>query len=163
MNNLKKKPTAYLICGYIGAGKTRFAKKLEKEISAIRITKDEWLIRLFGNDPGIPNFERYDEVITELSMEIAIDCLKAGADVIIDDGFWVKEQRYEMYNRIKKVGAEYKLYYLECSDETMRQRIKERSKHPTKDSFIVTEELYESYMKYWEPPGENEEYILIKN
>ena len=52
-----RKATVYLICGFIGSGKTTFAKKLEKETGAIRITKDEWLISLFGHDPSIPNYE----------------------------------------------------------------------------------------------------------
>ena len=47
MNN--KQPVAYVICGFIGAGKTTFARKLEKETKAIRITKDEWIIKIIGN------------------------------------------------------------------------------------------------------------------
>jgi len=33
----KKQPIAYIICGFIGAGKTTFARKLEKETEAVRI------------------------------------------------------------------------------------------------------------------------------
>lgn len=42
------KPIAHLICGFIGSGKTTFARKLEKETGAARFTKDEWMVRLFG-------------------------------------------------------------------------------------------------------------------
>ena len=35
MKRLNKKPTAHLICGFIGAGKTTFAKNLEKETGAL--------------------------------------------------------------------------------------------------------------------------------
>ena len=45
----KRRPIAYIISGFIGAGKTTFARKLEKETGAIRITKDEWVIKNFGN------------------------------------------------------------------------------------------------------------------
>jgi predicted kinase len=45
----KKQPIAHIICGFIGSGKTTFARKLEKETGAIRITKDEWIIKIFGN------------------------------------------------------------------------------------------------------------------
>jgi predicted kinase len=37
---MKRKPIVYLICGFIGAGKTTFAKKLEEKTGAVRITKD---------------------------------------------------------------------------------------------------------------------------
>lgn len=36
-------PTAHLIIGFIGSGKTTFSKKLEKETGALRFTKDEYL------------------------------------------------------------------------------------------------------------------------
>lgn len=34
-----KNPTAHLIIGFIGAGKTTFARKLEKEIGVVRFTR----------------------------------------------------------------------------------------------------------------------------
>ncbi len=83
-----------MICGFIGTGKTTFARKLEKETGAIRITKDEWIIKIFGNKiASDKNFERYDKNTTELATDIAFKILKAGKDVIIDEGFWVKSQR----------------------------------------------------------------------
>ena len=57
---MKPKPTVYVLCGFIGAGKTTFAKKLEESTGAVRITKDEWLIRMVGNDPTIDGYEDYD-------------------------------------------------------------------------------------------------------
>jgi len=99
MNN--KQPTAYLICGFIGAGKTTFARKLEKEKGAIRITKDEWIIKIFGNKiTSDKNFEEYDKKVTELAKHIAFKILKAGKDVILDEGFWVKSQRDDIKKKI---------------------------------------------------------------
>jgi adenylate kinase family enzyme len=37
----KNKPVAHIIVGFIGAGKTTFARKLEKETGVMRFTKDE--------------------------------------------------------------------------------------------------------------------------
>jgi len=39
-------PTAHLIHGYLGAGKTTFARQLERNIPAIRFSHDEWMVRL---------------------------------------------------------------------------------------------------------------------
>ena len=107
-----KKPVVYIICGFIGAGKTTFAKKLELKTGAIRITKDEWLMKLFGHNPRVEGFEEYDEKICELSNNIAFQFVERGIDVIIDDGFWVKKQRDEMRERIEKAGAKAVLYYV---------------------------------------------------
>ncbi|GAA2756515.1 putative kinase [Actinopolymorpha rutila] len=43
-------PTAHLIHGYIGAGKTTLAKRLERDADAVRFTLDEWLTALYGDD-----------------------------------------------------------------------------------------------------------------
>jgi predicted kinase len=59
----KKKATIYLLCGFIGAGKSTFAKKLEAETGAVRVTKDEWSIRLIGNDPTIEGYAQWDNKI----------------------------------------------------------------------------------------------------
>ena len=36
-----KKPVAHIVIGFIGSGKTTFARKLEKETGAVRFTKDQ--------------------------------------------------------------------------------------------------------------------------
>src|SRR5438128_1902118 len=93
---MKRKPIVYLICGFIGAGKTTFAKKLEEKTGAVRITKDEWSIRLVGNDPTIDGYEEWDHKICGLSRDVAFQLAEKGIDVIIDEGFWEKEQRDEI-------------------------------------------------------------------
>jgi predicted kinase len=40
----------YLLVGLPGSGKTTKAKQLEVEASALRLTRDEWMIPLFGRN-----------------------------------------------------------------------------------------------------------------
>src|SRR4030042_6321825 len=151
MNN--KQPIAYIICGFIGAGKTTFARKLEKETGAIRVTKDEWIIKIFGNKITLDNnFEVYDKNITKLATDIAFKILRAGKNVIIDEGFWVKSQRDDIKKKILNVGAKPIFYYVECPVKKMRERVVSRSKNPPVDSFEINEEMFDKYLKYWEPP-----------
>ncbi len=160
----KKQPIAYVICGFIGAGKTTFAKKLEKETGAIRVTKDEWIIKIFGNKITLDNnFEVYDKNITKLATDIAFKILKAGKDVIIDEGFWVKSQRDDIKKKILQVGAKPIFYYVESSVEKMKERVINRSKNPTKDSFEISEEMFNSYLKYWQAPDESENVKVVKS
>ena len=157
----KKQPIAYVICGFIGAGKTTFARKLEKETKAIRITKDEWIIKIFGNKiTSDKNFEVYDKNITELATNIAFKILKAGKDVILDEGFWVKSQRDDIKKKILQVGAKPIFYYVKTSVEKMKERVINRSNNPTKDSFEINEEMFDKYLKYWEPPKKEEGILL---
>src|SRR3990172_9137107 len=112
----KKQSIAYVICGFIGSGKTTFARKLEKETGAIRITKDEWIIKIYGNKiTSDKNFAVYDRKITNLATNIAFKILKFGKDVIIDEGFWVKSQRDDIKKKIQQVGAKPIFYYVEST------------------------------------------------
>lgn len=159
----KKQPIAYVICGFIGSGKTTFARKLEKEKGAIRITKDEWIIKIFGNKITSDNkFAEYDKKVTELAKHIAFKILESGSDVIIDEGFWAKSQRDDLKKKILDLGAKPILYYVEYSVEKMRERVVNRSKTPPEDSFEISGEMFDSYVKYWEPPVKDEEFILAK-
>jgi predicted kinase len=157
---MKPKPTVYAICGFIGAGKTTFAKKLEEQTGAVRITKDEWLIRLIGNDPTVAGFAEYDGRICELSRDVAFQLAEKGMDVIIDEGFWAKEQRLELRRRIEETGARAVFYYLDTSMETIRERVARRNGYLTKDSFQISREMLDGYLKYWQPLHEDEDFML---
>lgn len=158
---MRTRPIVYVICGFIGAGKTTFARKLEGRTGAVRITKDEWLIRLIGNDPAIDGFEEYNNRICELSRDVAFQLVEKGIDVIIDEGFWAKEQRVELRRRIDAMGAKEVLYYLDTPIETIWERVGERNLNLTKDSFGISREMLDSYLTYWQPPSEDEDYVLV--
>ena len=103
------KPVAHIIIGFIGSGKTTFARKLEKETGAIRFTKDEWMVRVFGNTPPKDRFNEYDNKMTTLATDMALECLKAGISVIIDEGFWVKEHRDAIKEKVKNSALQQSL------------------------------------------------------
>ena len=42
--------TLILLCGLPCAGKTTLARQLEREYTALRLSPDEWHVRLFGQD-----------------------------------------------------------------------------------------------------------------
>ena len=157
----REQPIAYIICGFIGAGKTTFARKLEKETGALRITKDEWMISLFGNQiTSDKNFEKYDHNVIELTRNFAFKILKSGKDVIIDEGFWVQSQRDDIKKRIVDNGAKPILYYVECPIDTMRKRVVERTKSPSEDSFVINGDMFDHYLQFWQPPTKEEGVLL---
>ena len=45
--------TAVLIYGYIGAGKTTLARRLERNRPAVRFSSDEWVAGLYGAAEGV--------------------------------------------------------------------------------------------------------------
>ncbi len=157
---MKRQSIVYLICGFIGAGKTTFAKKLEEKTGAVRIVKDEWSIRLIGNDPTIDGYAEWDRKIIDLSRDVAFNLAEKGIDVIMDEGFWEKETRDEMRRRIAAIGAKAVMYYLDTPIETIRERVVGRNNSPTKESFKISREMLDNYLKDWQAPTEDEDYIL---
>lgn len=161
--NQTNKPIAYLICGFIGSGKTTFARRLEEETGAVRYTKDEWMVKLFGNNPPKDKFHEYDSRMTELATEMALKCLASGGSVIIDDGFWYRKQRDEIRQSLKNMGVTAKFYYLDAPFDLMKTRTLKRSESPPADSFYITEEEFNDYFKMFESPSDDEEFIFVKD
>jgi len=126
----------------------------------VRITKDEWSISLIGNDPTIDGYAEWDTKIIGLSRNVAFQLAEKGIDVIMDEGFWERETRAEMKRRIEAIGAKEVLYYLETPIETIRERVVGRNNNFIKESFKISREMLDNYLKYWEPPGEDEDYVL---
>jgi predicted kinase len=157
---MKREPIVYLICGFIGAGKTTFAKKLEEKTGAVRVTKDEWSIRFIGNDPTIDGYAEWDRKIIGLSRDVAFYLAEKRIDVIMDEGFWEKETRDEMRRRADAIGAKVVMYYLETPIETIRERVVGRNNNLTGDSFKISREMLDNYLKQWQPPSEDEDYVL---
>lgn len=157
------KATVYLIAGFIGSGKTTFSKKLESETGALRFTKDEWMIKVFGNNPITENFAKFDDLLANLAIEIALKCAASGVDVIIDDGFWFKKQRDDVIKQINNIGAIIKGYYLRCPKEVLEKRTLERSKQPSDNSFKIDDEMFAKYYLSFQEPNSDEGFIVIDN
>ena len=158
----KRKPTVYLICGFIGAGKSTFSKKLEEKTGAVRVTKDEWSVRLIGNNPTIDGYAEWDSKITGLSRDVAFYLAEKGIDIILDEGFWERKTRDQMRKRAEAIGVKSVMYDLDTPIEQIRERVLGRNNNLTKESFEISREMLEGHLRYWEPPTEDEEFILAK-
>jgi predicted kinase len=152
--------TVYVLCGFIGAGKTTFAKRLEEQTGAVRITKNEWLIQMVGNDPTIDGYADYDARKCGLSRDVAFRLTAKGIDVIIDEGAWEREQRDLLRRRAEDVGAHAVVVFLDTPIETIRERVARQNQNVAPDAFTISEDLLDHYLQYWDPPGEDEAYVL---
>jgi hypothetical protein len=120
--------TAHLLHGYIGAGKTTLAKRLEREKNAICFTPDEWMARLFGEDPPAETFQEKVSAVLELLEPLWIRCLALGIDVVLDYGFWRRGERDLTRQVVEGLGAKAVLYHLTCDDQVARSRVERRNR-----------------------------------
>src|SRR5687767_2139439 len=84
-------PTIHLLCGLPGAGKTTLAKQLEADLPALRLTEDEWVLRLFP--PDAPNDDTVRVPIKTVQWDIAVRAIQLGSHVVLDWGVWSREER----------------------------------------------------------------------
>ena len=119
--------TAHLLHGYLGAGKTTLARRLERENDAIRFTPDEWMARLFGEDPPAETFQEKASAILELLEPLWTRCLALGVDVVLDYGFWRRSERDHTRRVVEGLGAKAVLYHLTCDDQEARNRVERRN------------------------------------
>ena len=74
--------TVHLLAGLNGAGKTTLARRLERELPAVRFTLDEWMLRLYELRYDDPRYAELSEVCQGLIWDTAVQALSAGTDVV---------------------------------------------------------------------------------
>lgn len=122
--------TIYLIVGLPGAGKTTRAKELEVSESALRLTPDDWLMAVFHRDHStqwrsqerVEQRDRIEGKLVEVGMRVA----GSGINVVLDFGFWGKDERSALRSIADSLGVRAEVIYLPIDDEEQRRRIAAR-------------------------------------
>ena len=151
-----KRATLHLMVGLPCSGKTTKAKILEKEYNALVLSTDKWHIKLFGNDTMDEDHDARHSIIEEIEWEIAERILSLGIDVIMDFGFWTKEERMYHKNKAKKLGVNFKIHFMDISKEELYRRLEKRNKELPKGAFMIPKEKMDEYAPKFQPPGKEE-------
>ena len=119
-------PKVIALCGKICSGKTFYANKIKEGQNAVILSTDEATFYLMDNEQG----ERYDDFakrVNEYLMKKAIDIVRAGANVILDWGFWSKKERINLTNYNKKYNIPVEWHYVDVTQEKWQDLIKKRN------------------------------------
>ena len=154
--------TLHLIHGFIGAGKTTFARKLESDLSAIRFTHDEWMIKLYGHNPPEQKFAEYHARISGLIWELTFKFLHLSQDVILDFGFWSRTARDEARFKASQVNVEVKLYFVSCSEKVMLDRVAKRNRNLSDNSLLIDEHAFKLLRRRYEKLEDDEPHVFVE-
>ena len=110
-----KDPTLFITVGLPSTGKTTAARRIEVEQNALRLTKDEWVKALYGNE----NPPSATDVIEGRLVQLGLRALELGNNVVIDYGLWGRDER-------SALGILGMMLYFDVTPAEQRRRIDRR-------------------------------------
>ncbi len=153
------------ICGKIGCGKTYYANRLKEQEHAVILSTDEVTYDLTNNQQG----EGYDEFARRVNLYLrkkAVEIVNAGCTVILDWGFWTKENRKKIKRYGENNGVLVEMHYIDIDDKTWYENIEKRNNEVISgnggSSFYVDEGLLNKVSSLFEIPEKEEIDIWYK-
>ncbi len=153
-----------LICGKICVGKSTYADKLRAESNAVLLSVDEIMLAVFGQFAG----QKHDEYVRNVQQYIfdkSFEILQAGADVLLDCGFWTKGHRDYAKELYRQRGIPCELHLIDISDEEWQRRIEKRNSAVLAgkvNAYFVDDILLKKVEGGYEEPSEDEVDVWVK-
>lgn len=155
-------PEVHLTCGYMGFGKTTFAKKLEKELPAVRLTHDDFMYQIFGRNLPDEQFRYYFKQVYELMWQLAEQIVRAGSSVVIDYSPWSKERRKEAFERAKKFCDNVIFDEMICDLDIAKQRVLNRT-NEDETALFIDENCFNKFLGEYEPISDDEGLPVVRH
>lgn len=141
-----------LIVGHVGAGKSTRAKELAAQMGAVRLSPDEWMAPLFHqSDP-----DGMRDVVEGRLIWTAVEILRAGASVILDFGFWGRDERASLSWLASTVGATARTEWLPVDRETQAERVAKRWRETPEQTWQVTQAELDAWRALLQEPDADE-------
>jgi predicted kinase len=155
------RPVLYLLCGKIAAGKSTLAKNLAARPATVLISEDHWNANLFADElKSIEDYSRLSRRLRNAMGPHVVALLKAGLSVVLDFPANTPLTRGWMRGIIDDAKAAHELHFLDLTDETCKQRLRERNaagEHP----FQASDAEYDLFTRYFVPPTPDEGFNVI--
>jgi predicted kinase len=145
----REQPRLVLLCGLPASGKTTLAREIADAYGAVRLNLDEWELAL-GIDPFDAEFQvKLEAQFSRLTEQL----LTLGTSVILEWGFWAREERDEKRDLGRSLGAAVELRFLDVPYDELVRRVVDRH---AEGGLAITDGHMEEYRGIFQPPTEDE-------
>ena len=147
-------PTLFLMVGLPASGKTMRARQLAVERDALRLTADDWALSIFGQ--GNRHQERPHGMRWLLEgrlVAVAVEVLRLRVNVVLDFGFWSRDERSALRWMAAAVGAACEIVYLPVERDVQWRRIQDRWASTPSETFPMAETELDDWRAKFEVPG----------
>ena len=148
----------FMLCGKIASGKSHYAEMLCRQESAVMLSVDELVLSILGSDLG----EKHDEITTRVQaylFEKSVEMVHAGANVLLDWGFWTREKRSVARKFYEDRGIVCEFHYIDVPDDVWRRNIEKRNRAVLAgetSAYFVDEGLMKKLEALFETPSKEE-------
>lgn len=146
----------FLICGFIGSGKTTMATEVARREKALCLTLDEWVNKLYS--PEANKIKAFDpqERVKDVMWQVAVKALALGISTVLDWGFWTKKERDQYREKAEKLGIKPTLIFVETPKEQCLARALQRNSDLDQRSVKIDPDDFETWWSHFEPPSDEE-------
>jgi len=148
--------TLFLICGLPGSGKTTVAREIEFSHSALRLCPDEWIASLLTDITDNVELDRLRTPVESVQWEVAKRVLSLGINVVLENGFWSRDERASYRSQAEALGARVKLVYLNVDRDELWARLSKRNENLSPGTFVVREDQLDLWLSWFQPPTADE-------
>lgn len=150
------RPVLHLMSGKIASGKSTLARSLAVEQSAILLSEDQWLSRLYPEQiKSVTDYARLARQLREVVGPLVVDMLNAGVTVVLDFPANTPEDRQWLRGLADSAAVAHCVHYIDVDEDTCRGRLHLRN-HSAEHEFAATDAQFDLITSYFRAPHEDE-------
>lgn len=138
-----------MFCGLPASGKTTTARQLADQLDAVRLNPDDWFANLQLDAWDAALRVRLERQFWQLGKEL----LTLGQTVILEWGFWAREERDEKLTEARALGAAVELHYLETSLDELWSRLDARNQAAIHGAVNIQRSQLEEFLGRFQAPN----------
>ncbi|UPL08059.1 cell division protein ZipA [Pseudomonas sp. IsoF] len=149
-------PVLHLMSGKIASGKSTLAKSLATELSAILLSEDHWLSKLYPDQiKSVTDYVRCSRQIRDVVGPLVTDVLRAGVTVVLDFPANTLQDRQWLRGLADAAEVAHCVHYIEVHDDVCRSRLHIRNRR-AEHEFAATDAEFDLITSYFQPPDKDE-------